>query len=282
MKVLSFDIEDWFHILDNPETALPENWRNFESRVEIGVRKILILLSGCNIKATFFCLGWIAEKHPQVIKLIHEEGHYIGTHGYYHQLVYNQTPEEFRTDLKKSIQILEDITNQKITSYRAPGFSITESSKWAFDILYEEGIKFDSSVFPAQRSHGGIANFNYAKPFRLITPKGKEIIEFPMNTETLFGRKFIFSGGGYFRLLPKKYLSFLFKKHNYIMTYFHPRDFDTSQPKIPGLNKIRKFKSNIGIRSSERKLKSILTSNNFISLSEVNVSDTLKYPRINI
>ena len=282
MNVLTFDIEDWFHILDNPKTALPETWVEFESRVEIGVRKILQLLSENNLKATFFCLGWIAEKHPQVIKLIHEKGHDIGTHGYYHQLVYNQTPEEFRNDLKKSIYILEEITNQKITSYSAPGFSITESSKWAFDILYEEGIQFDSSVFPAQRSHGGIANFNYAKPFRLITPKGNEIIEFPMNTETLFGIKFIFSGGGYFRLLPKKYLNRLFKKHNYVMTYFHPRDFDTSQPKIPGLNFIRKFKSSIGIRSCEIKLKSILTNNDFISLAEVNVSDTLNYPRFNI
>ena len=209
-------------------------------------------------KAHFFCLGWIAEKHPHIIKRIDAAGHHIGTHSYYHQLAYEQTEDEYRKDLSDSIKILSDLTGKTIDAYRAPGFSIKESNLWAFDVMAEEGIKYDSSVFPANRAHGGLPQFTTDQPCKVITKKGYEIIELPMNTASLLGQKFVFSGGGYFRLLPEWYLKKLFKSQDYVMTYFHPRDFDAGQPMIPGLSRLRKFKSYVGLKSSLMKMDQIL------------------------
>ena len=269
MKFITFDIEDWFHILDHPETANPSSWDKFESRIDHGVGLILDLMDKHDLKGTFFCLGWIAEKHPHIIKRIDAAGHHIGTHGSYHQLVYEQTENEFRKDLSDSIKILSDLTGKKIDAYRAPGFSIKESNLWAFDVMAEEGIKYDSSVFPANRAHGGLPQFTTDQPCKVITKKGYEIIELPMNTASLLGRKFVFSGGGYFRLLPEWYLKKLFKSQDYVMTYFHPRDVDAGQPLIPGLSIFRRFKSYYGIKVSKRKLENIVNCCSFNTIKDL-------------
>jgi polysaccharide deacetylase family protein (PEP-CTERM system associated) len=225
-----------------------------------------------DLKGTFFCLGWIAEKFPHIIKRIDAAGHHIGTHSYYHQLAYEQTEDEYRKDLSDSIKILSDLTGKKIDAYRAPGFSIKESNLWAFDVMAEEGIKYDSSVFPANRAHGGLPQFTTDQPCKVITKKGYEIIELPMNTASLLGQKFVFSGGGYFRLLPEWYLKKLFKSKDYVMTYFHPRDFDAGQPMIPGLSRFRKFKSYTGIKNTSNKLSSIINQNAFNGLKTEDLS----------
>ena len=259
MKFITFDIEDWFHILDHPETANPSSWGQFESRIDHGVGLILDLMAEHNLKGTFFCLGWIAEKHPHIVKRIDEAGHHIGTHSHHHQLAYEQTEEEYRADLSKSIQTLSDLTGKTVDAYRAPGFSIKESNLWAFDVMAEEGIRFDSSVFPANRAHGGLPQFTTDQPCKVITQRGHELIELPMNTTSLLGRRFVFSGGGYFRLLPEWYLKHLFQSQEYVMTYFHPRDFDAVQPMIPGLSLFRKFKCYYGIKQARSKLDNILS-----------------------
>ena len=281
MKFITFDIEDWFHILDHPETANPSSWDKFESRIDHGVGLILDLMDKRDLKGTFFCLGWIAEKHPHIIKRIDAAGHHIGTHSYYHQLAYEQTEDEYRKDLSDSIKILSDLTGKTIDAYRAPGFSIKESNLWAFDVMAEEGIKYDSSVFPANRAHGGLPQFTTDQPCKIITKKGYEIIELPMNTASLLGQKFVFSGGGYFRLLPQWYLKKLFKSQDYVMTYFHPRDFDAGQPMIPGLPSFRKFKSYYGIHQSIEKLNSLLQSEQCHELKIISVK-ILNPPRINL
>ena len=272
MKFITFDIEDWFHILDHPETANPSSWDRFESRIDHGVGLILDLMDKHGLKGTFFCLGWIAEKHPHIIKRIDAAGHHIGTHSYYHQLAYEQTEDEYRKDLSDSMKILSDLTGKTIDAYRAPGFSIKESNLWAFDVMAEEGIKYDSSVFPANRAHGGLPQFTTDKPCKVITKKGYEIIELPMNTASLLGQKFVFSGGGYFRLLPEWYLKKLFKSQEYVMTYFHPRDFDDGQPMIPGLSNFRKFKSYTGIKNTNSKLGGIIKQNTFNGLKTADLS----------
>jgi polysaccharide deacetylase family protein (PEP-CTERM system associated) len=251
MKFITFDIEDWFHILDHPETANPTSWDKFESRIDHGVGLILDLMDKHDLKGTFFCLGWIAEKHPHIIKRIDAAGHHIGTHSYYHQLAYEQTEDEYRKDLSDSIKILSDLT----------GKTIDASNLWAFDVMAEEGIKYDSSVFPANRAHGGLPQFTTDQPCRVTTKKGYEIIELPMNTASLLGQKFVFSGGGYFRLLPEWYLKNLFKSQEYVMTYFHPRDFDAGQPMIPGLSRFRKFKTYHNVNKSYSKLDRLLAFN---------------------
>ena len=275
MKFITFDIEDWFHILDHPETANPYSWDKFESRIDHGVGLILDLMDKHDLKGTFFCLGWIAEKHPHIIKRIDAAGHHIGTHSYYHQLVYEQTEDEYRKDLSDSIKILSDLTGKTVDAYRAPGFSIKQSNLWAFDVMAEEGIKYDSSVFPANRAHGGLPQFKTDQPCKVITKKGYEIIELPMNTASLLGQKFVFSGGGYFRLLPEWYLKKLFKSQDYVMTYFHPRDFDADQPMIAGLSRFRKFKSYYGVGKAHKKLNKILTNSSFSIISSDEVENTV-------
>lgn len=272
MKFLTFDIEDWFHILDNPETKFPDQWEKFPRRVDIGLEKILHLCEVHNVKATFFCLGWIAEMYPDVIRKIHAAGHYLGTHGYSHQLVYEQTPYEFEADIRRSIALIESITGEDVKAYRAPGFSITKECLWAFDVLASCGIKYDSSVFPADRAHGGMKNLGHSEPFYLKTSGGQEILEFPVNVERAIGRPLVYSGGGYFRLMPTWVLLKLFSKSKYVMTYFHPRDFDPDQPSIPGLGAIRRFKCYYGLAGAEKKLHAILRNNEWVgSIDEFEV-----------
>jgi peptidoglycan-N-acetylglucosamine deacetylase len=216
MKILTFDIEEWFHILDNQSTKTELEWRQYESRIHQNMERILNLLEGKSQKATFFCLGWIAEKYPEVIKTIDQHGHTIGTHSHLHQLVYEQSPSEFREDLKRSIYTLEDVIGKKIHSYRSPGFSLTEKSFWAFEILSEYGITTDCSIFPTARSHGGIRNFSYSKPFT-IKVNGSMLREFPMNFYSVAGQKIVFSGGGYFRLFPYSLIKKMFSDIDYVM-----------------------------------------------------------------
>ena len=281
MKFLTFDIEDWFHILDNPETKYPSQWECFPKRVDIGLDIILDLCSKYEIKATFFCLGWIAEKYPEEIRKIQRAGHYIGTHGYAHQLVYEQTETEFRQDLKKSISLLNAITGEEITSYRAPGFSITKDCLWAFDVLSECGIKYDSSVFPASRAHGGLKEITEFEPYKLKTLKGNTLIEYPISARTVLNTPIIFGGGGYFRLIPIHILKKWFAQSAYVMTYFHPRDFDKNQPNIPGLTAFRKFKAYYGINSAKKKLDTIIASNSFnSSLTEAELTTSFDLQNI--
>jgi polysaccharide deacetylase family protein (PEP-CTERM system associated) len=270
MRILTFDIEDWYHILDNPQTKGAEQWCSFESRLERNMEIIFNILKTNNQKATFFVVGWIAEKHPNIIKRISDNGFEIGSHTYYHQLVYEQSPTEFNLDLQKSINILEDITSKKVKSFRAPGFSITSDTLWAFEALIQNKIEFDCSVFPSRRAHGGFSDFGSNKP-SIIQYKGMSIKEFPINPQGLiFGKEIIYSGGGYFRLLPYGIIKKFTKKSNYVMTYFHPRDFDSDQPMAPGLSLTRKFKSYYGLASTEKKLNKWLSEFSFIDLNTAN------------
>lgn len=253
MNVLTFDIEEWFHLLDNASTKSENEWLSFEVRIHKNVNRILEFLQANSLKATFFVVGWIAEKYPEVVNSIHDKGYEIGSHTHLHQLMYEQSPEQVREDLKKSIDVLQQITGEKIISFRAPGFSITEQNKWVFEILIEEGIEFDSSVFPAGRAHGGMPSFKEAQP-SILEINGKRIKEFPINTTSIFGQPFIFSGGGYFRLAPYQFVKAATKKSPYVMTYFHPRDFDPGQPIIQELSLSRKFKSYVGLKSCMPKL----------------------------
>ena len=151
MNILTFDFEDWFHILDNESTKDPKHWETFPYRVEANTDRILEALSRHGLKAVFFCLGWMAERHADVVKRIDALGHEIGSHSYAHQLIYEQSPEAFTQDLQRSVSILEDLTSKKVRSYRAPGFSLTKDTPWVFEALCAAGIESDFSVFPLER-----------------------------------------------------------------------------------------------------------------------------------
>ncbi|WP_237134309.1 polysaccharide deacetylase family protein [Pseudohongiella sp. O18] len=268
MKILTFDLEDWFHLLEVPGISGPDTWSEFSPRFERNLRRIVEVLDERQIKATFYCLGWIAEKYPKLIRNLAESGHEIGCHSYEHQLAYTQSPLEFRADLKRAIDAISDATGLNVESYRAPGFSVTKDNLWVYDILYEEGIRYDSSVFPASRAHGGLSDLTLSEPCILNTLNGYKIFELPMSVVNVLGSNFVFSGGGYFRILPSILLNSLFSRQQYIMTYFHPRDFDPDQPIVPNLSRFRHFKSYVGLSGSTKKLVTLLDKFEFVSAAD--------------
>ena len=277
MKILTFDIEEWFHILDNKSTKTETNWNRYEERINQNMDKIFQFLKINNLKATFFVVGWIAKKYPHIVKKIDSLNFEIGSHTYYHQLMYEQSRKEISEDLIKSIDIIEQITGKKVQYFRAPGFSITEKNKWAFEVLINNGITHDCSVFPASRAHGGIPSYKLAIPSRLIY-NGLELKEFPINTTKLLFNDWIYSGGGYFRLTPYNLIKYWSSKSDYIMTYFHPRDFDPEQPMIKELSNFRKFKSYVGLKSSMKKLNRWVNDFEFIDIKKAD--ETINWKKV--
>lgn len=257
MNILTFDVEEWFHLLDFDATRTEAEWGNYEVRIYENVDRILDILERTNTKATFFIIGWVAKTYPDVVKKIAAK-YQIGSHTMNHQLVWQQTPDEFRNDVESSVKLLQDITGQPVECFRAPGFSIRESEAWAFDTLADLGIKYDCSIFPAHHAHGGMASYGAPVP-SLIRHGDSTMKEFPVTTKTVMGKRIIFSGGGYFRLFPY----FLIKKWSvesaeYLLSYIHPRDLDGGQPMLEGLPIQRKFKSYVGTKGAAEKLRHYL------------------------
>jgi polysaccharide deacetylase family protein (PEP-CTERM system associated) len=264
--ILTFDLEEWFHILDIESLEDKSKWDHFEVRIYKNTERILNLLQENNLITTFFVLGWAAIKYPDLVRNISDQGHEIGSHSLDHILVYKSDPKAFREDLRTSISILQDITQTRVRAYRAPGFSITKETPWAFEILAEEGIEIDSSIFPASRGHGGVKGFHIDRPFR-IEINGMIIKEFPINVFKLGGFNIPFSGGGYFRNLPFQAILSFSDRSEYILTYFHPRDFDPGQPVLSDLSLIRKLKSYRGLKKSVKRFDHYLKRYKFMDIS---------------
>lgn len=265
MNILTFDIEEWFHLLDFDDTRTEKEWSKYEVRIHKNVDRILQILEETNSKATFFIIGWIAKTYPDVVKKI-ALNYQIGTHTMNHQLVWQQTQNEFRKDVVDSVKLLQDITGRSIDCFRAPGFSITESEGWALDILQEAGIRYDCSVFPALASHGGMPTYGNAVP-SVIRHGDVEIKEFPVVCHNLFKKRIVFNGGGYFRLFPYSLIKSWSKDcGDYVLSYIHPRDLDGGQPMLEGLPLKRKFKSYVGTKTAADKLKRYLNDFNFIDI----------------
>lgn len=265
MNILTFDIEDWY----NCDFITPDfNWERYEVRIYEGVDKILFELERRNLKATFFCLGWIAEKHPQVVRKIYRQGHHIGCHSYQHELAYRFDRVGFRNDTEKSKKIIEDVIGESINAYRAPGFSIKNANLWAFEVLAELGFEYDSSILSAEHDYGGFADFGKAEPTLIELNNSMKIKEFPINLHTLLGKDIVFSGGGFFRLFPYFLIKSWASKSNYMITYFHTRDFDPGQPMISSLPLIRKFKSYVGLSTSFAKFQRLLNDFDFVDIRD--------------
>lgn len=259
MNILTIDVEDYFQVENFAKTVKFSEWGRFESRVEVNTERLLSILTERGVRATFFVLGWIAERQKGLVKKIHSQGHEIASHGYAHRLVYEQSPDEFRSDLRKSRVILEDIIQKPVIGYRAPTYSITKRSLWALDILVEEGFKYDSSIFPIHHDKGGLPAAN-RYPHKIPTECGS-IMEFPISTIKLLGQNIPFSGGGYFRLLPYWFISSSIKAINNeghpVMTYLHPWEFDPGQPRIKSLT-LGAFRHYVNIAKAGCKLKKML------------------------
>lgn len=265
MNILTFDIEEWFHLLDNDSTRSEEQWKRYEVRIYQNMERVFRILEDTNTKATFFIIGWIARTYPDIVKEVAAK-YQIGSHTMNHQLVWQQAPSVFKEDVSSSIHLLEDITGQKVDAFRAPGFSIRESEAWAFEILHDLGITMDCSVFPAHHAHGGMPSYTVSGP-AWIAYQGIHMKEFPVVYREIVGKRLIFSGGGYFRLCPYGLLrKWTRASDDYLLSYIHPRDLDAGQPMIQGLNWLRRFKSYYGLSGAENKLRKWLRDFAFVDL----------------
>lgn len=257
--LLSVDVEDWFQVENLKQAIDKESWDKNVSRVERNIELILGLLDQKNAKATFFILGWIAERYPLLIKKIHQEGHEIACHGYGHELVSRLSPEKFRQDVSLTQKILEDIIGEKVIGYRAPNFSITD---WSLEILISLGFKYDSSLFPIA------GHSRYGKLKNVIIPK-KAVFEIKngfyevMLSYMNIGKvKLPWSGGLYFRLIPynifKQGIRKIAKQKGIYVFYIHPWEFDPAQPRVDNIKLNYKLRHYTNLKSTEFKFKKLL------------------------
>lgn len=267
---LTFDLEEWFHILDLPKSAYNSDWNNYPSRAEIGLDRFLDILSHFNISCTFFILGWVAEKYPNLVRKIDSFGHEIASHGYGHELIYRLGRDRFRQDIRKAKRILEDLTGNEIQGYRGPGFSITTENTWAFDVIVEEGFRYDATLYPGKHAHGGMPGMP-GKPFLLLTLEGNKIEEYPVTLMNIAGYRLAFAGGGYFRLFPFVFISqcikWLNRRGTPTMSYIHPRDLDPGVPSLP-MSWKRRFKCYVNLSRSCDKLEKMLSTHPFGSIRD--------------
>lgn len=277
-NIISFDIEDWFHPEIFAGKFPQEEWPLLESRVKQDTEIILNFLSRKGLKATFFFLGWVAERYPELVTAAVRGGHEIASHGYAHSMITKMTPGEFRKDLRKSLDILNALSDEPVTGYRAPTFSVTRDTLWALPIMYEEGIRYDSSVFPIYHDRYGIPDAPRT-PYIIYRENGAEIMEYPMTTVPLGKYNLPCGGGGYFRLYPFPLTLNLMKRcqrsGQAIMFYAHPWEFDTGLPKVElGLaSRIRHYR---GIDKFLKRLDTVTSRFPFTSFREASRDMLLK------
>lgn len=271
INCFTVDVEDYFHICGLPDYQDPSRWDSLPSRVEANTERVLNLLDREGVKATFFVLGWVAQRFPDLIRKIASYDHEIASHGFNHSLIYEMTPEQFREDLKKSIDMLEQIVEQKVLGFRATSFSIKKQCLWALDIVAELGLKYDASMFPATREHGGIPGTNRFL-HRWSCENGTNLWEFPMSTANILGKTIPFTGGGYLRLFPIDWICDGVRRLNTqrqpAIFYIHPREFDPEQPRLP-MPAYRRFKCYYNLAKTEPKLRKLLSQFQFKPIREV-------------
>lgn len=271
-NALTIDVEDYYHVAALEAVIRVEDWERYESRVEKNTHRLLDLLERYATKATFFVLGWVAERQPHLVRTLAERGHEVASHGYAHQRVYTQTPEQFREETRRSKAILEEIIGRAVLGYRAATYSITRQSLWALDILQEEGFVYDSSIFPVRHDLYGIAG--YPRFCHVIEGKqGAGLIEFPLSTLQCGKMSIPIAGGGYLRLFPFAFTQWGIRHLNVAeqrpaVVYLHPWEVDPEQPRVSvrGLSRFRHYHN---LARMEGRLAGLLQEFNFSSMQEV-------------
>jgi polysaccharide deacetylase family protein (PEP-CTERM system associated) len=270
LNALSFDIEDWFHLVDIEAVADPATWAGFPTLVVDRTRFILKALDEHSTRATFFVLGWIAERYPEVVREIAAAGHEVASHGSMHVPVWKQSREEFRADVQRSMDAIARAGGGLVRGYRAPSFSIIPGGEWAFDVLAELGLSYDASLFPAPRGHGGHPCPD--GPHTITAPSGAKIAELPMSIGRIGPARVPYSGGGYLRLLPlwliRRSVGRTNRAGRPAVTYLHPRDFAPDGPRVP-MPLHRRFKCYVGLGTTERKLRALLREYRWGTCAEV-------------
>lgn len=290
INALTIDVEDYFHVSAFERYVKRAEWSDYPLRVVDNTQLVLNLLGHYGVTATFFVLGWVAERCPALVKDIHNAGHEVACHGYGHQRVISQSRQEFRDDIRRSKALLENLIGQAVLGYRAPSYSISMDSLWAFDELYEAGYLYDSSVFPVQHDYYGIPDWPRF-PFNVIRitdgswapgtsyesqPAGNTdcILEIPITTLKIIGKNFPIAGGGYFRLFPYSFSRWglqrinRFEKRPFVF-YLHPWELDPQQPRIKGASVKSSFRHYLNLSKTEHRFISLITDFRFTSLKEL-------------
>ena len=268
LNAFSIDLEDWFCVHNFSKVIKKEDWKKYELRVENNTRCILDLLTKHNTEATFFVLGWIAERVPELIREIEERGHEIASHGYSHTLLTEMTPAAFEQDLRKAIEVTKKCINSEIVGFRAPSFSITKKTMWAIDILKKYGFRYDSSIFPISlHPDYGVRNSSLS-----IHYINSSMVEFPLSCVEIMGLRIPCSGGGYFRVFPysmtKRLLKSCNEQNRPAIFYLHSWEIDPDQPKVK-LNWLRKFRHYYNLDKTAAKLDRLLSDFEFTSVRKV-------------
>jgi polysaccharide deacetylase family protein (PEP-CTERM system associated) len=277
MNAMTVDVEEHFHASALAAAAPFDSWDRLESRVVSNTDRILDMLAVRDVRGTFFILGWVAERHPDLVRRIAGAGHEIASHGYNHQLIYDLTPDVFRNDVRSAKRLLEELCGRVVRGYRAPSYSITQRSLWALDALIDEGYEYDASIFPIRHDRYGIPDAP-RHPYRVVRTTGM-LAEAPPSTVRVAGTNLPVAGGGYFRLLPYAWTAWGIRRLNVVerrpaIFYLHPWEIDAAQPRMPvgRLSRVRHYR-NLHVTAS--RFRQLLAEFAFGPLSTVLASDAL-------
>ncbi len=266
---MTVDVEDYFQVSAFDSVVSREAWDTFPSRVVANTDRLLRIFDEFNVKATFFMLGWIADRHPALVSAIAKAGHELASHGYEHRLVYEQTPEAFRDDVRRAKRLIEDQSGQPVRGYRAPSYSITRRSLWALDVLVEEGYAYDASIFPIRHDRYGIPDA--PRHTHVMTRAAGQLTEAPPSTVRVAGTNLPVAGGGYFRLLPYQWTRWGIRRINEqegkpAIFYLHPWEIDPEQPRLKA-SALSRFRHYRNLDKTEGRLRRLLTQFSFAPLA---------------
>jgi polysaccharide deacetylase family protein (PEP-CTERM system associated) len=271
VNAMSVDVEDYFQVSAFDRVVSRAGWDDFESRVVPNTERILELFASEGVRSTFFVLGWVAERFPRLVRQIAAAGHEIASHGYHHQLLYTLTPAQFREDVRAAKALLEQASGTPVTGFRAPSYSIVESSLWALDILIEEGYAYDTSIFPIHHDRYGIPNAERHE--HVIRRNAGTLIELPASTTRVGNVNLPIAGGGYFRLLPYAWTRWGIRRVNRqekkpVVFYFHPWEIDPDQPRfaVGAASRLRHY---TGLDRTPERLRRLMREFRFTSVAGV-------------
>jgi len=257
-NALTIDVEDYFQVSAMAPYIARHEWDGRECRVEQNVDRILGMLEDYGSRATFFTLGWVGERYPQLMRRIVDNGHELASHGFAHRRATEQTPEAFFADIQLAKIVLEDLSGVEVCGYRAPSFSIGEANRWAFECIERAGYRYSSSIYPIRHDHYGMPDAP-----RFIHEVREGLVEVPVATMRMLGRNWPAGGGGYFRLMPYALSRWLLRRVNRVdrqpaIFYFHPWEIDATQPRIPGMDAKTRFRHYLNLDRTERRLRKLL------------------------
>jgi len=270
LNAMTVDVEDYFHVQAFADVIQREDWDSLPTRVESNTSRMLDLFAEKRVTATFFVLGWVAERFPALVRRLAENGHEVASHSYGHQRIFTQTRDEFRADVRRAKGLIEDAAGKKVRGYRAPTFSLNADTWWAYDVLGEEGYSYSSSIYPVARDNYGMPN---APRTPFVPSESAPMVEIPMSTVRYGQRNFPASGGGFFRLLPYGVSRHALKRVNRSegasIFYCHPWEIDPEQPRIKNLSASQKFRHYRNLDQTEKRLRRLVDDFEFTTVREV-------------